>query len=122
MMVARDIYASSVSRAMHLLPGNNPIEDSRMKIIFVLNALLVKDERFQISFFFCQKYAKHKTAWRVWKQGCIYTAQVAAKNKAHKANDASSWWWNDCMMMWLHEIRLVYTDSYNYLIEYNDLP
>ena len=30
------------------------------------------------------------------------------KNKAHKANDASSWWWNDCMMMWLQEIHLVY--------------
>ncbi len=29
-------------------------------------------------------------------------------NKAHKANDASSWWWNECMMMWLHDIRLVY--------------
>ena len=29
-------------------------------------------------------------------------------NKAHKANDASSWWWNDCTMMWLHEICLVY--------------
>ena len=27
-------------------------------------------------------------------------------NKAHKANDASSWWWNDCMMMWLHETSL----------------
>ena len=25
-------------------------------------------------------------------------------NKAHNANDASSWWWNDCMMVWLHEI------------------
>ena len=24
------------------------------------------------------------------------------------ANGASSWWWNDCMMMWLHEICLVY--------------
>ena len=21
-------------------------------------------------------------------------------NKAHTANDASSWWWNDCLMMW----------------------
>ena len=30
------------------------------------------------------------------------------RNKAHKANDASSWWWTDCMMMWLHEICLVY--------------
>ena len=26
----------------------------------------------------------------------------------HKANDASSWWLNDCMMAWLHEICLVY--------------
>ena len=59
-MVARDIYASSVSRAMHLLPGNNPIEDSRMKIIFVLNALLVKDERFQISFFFVRNMRSTK--------------------------------------------------------------
>ena len=28
------------------------------------------------------------------------------ENKAHKANDASSWWWNDCMMMWLHDTSL----------------
>ena len=27
-------------------------------------------------------------------------------NKAHKANDASSWWHNDCMVTWLHEIIL----------------
>ena len=33
---------------------------------------------------------------------------ICALNKAHKANDASSWWLNDCMMMWLHEICLVY--------------
>ena len=28
------------------------------------------------------------------------------RNKAHKANDASSWWWNDCVMTWLHQILL----------------
>ena len=45
------------------------------------------------------------------KLATITTIQIPAgnaPNKAHKAKDASSWWWNDCMMMWLHEIRLGY--------------
>ena len=37
-------------------------------------------------------------------------------NKAHKANDASSWQWMDRMMTWLHEIL----DSFNYLFEIID--
>ena len=36
-------------------------------------------------------------------------------NKAHKANNASSGW-NDCLMMWLHEI----STSFNYLLENDD--
>ena len=41
---------------------------------------------------------------------------VSHLNKAHTANDASSRWWNDCMMMWLYEIRLVYL-LYNFLLK-----
>jgi len=39
--------------------------------------------------------------------GSDFQARGCCKNKAHKANDASSWWWNDCMMMWLHETSLI---------------
>ena len=38
----------------------------------------------------------------------VVIALIQLRNKAHKANDASSSWWNDCMIIWLHEIRLVY--------------
>ena len=37
-------------------------------------------------------------------------------HKAHKANDASSWWWNDCMMMlsynssWLTLLKSIFTE------------
>ena len=29
-------------------------------------------------------------------------------NKAHKANDASSCWWNYCVMTWLHDSFWLY--------------
>ena len=34
----------------------------------------------------------------------LYYISLHSSNKAHRANDASSRWWNDCMMMWLYEI------------------
>ena len=38
--------------------------------------------------------------------------------KAHKANNVSSWWWDDCMVMWLHEtlsfaIKIIYFPVFN---------
>ena len=34
-----------------------------------------------------------------YRQACMtYANWLLLKNKAHEANDASSWWWNDCMM------------------------
>ncbi len=36
--------------------------------------------------------------WEKW-WGCLFLL-----NNAHKANDASSYWRNDCMLTWLHEI------------------
>ena len=37
---------------------------------------------------------------------------MAKKNKAHKANDASSWWRNDCMTTWLLKDQLTIRPSY----------
>ena len=44
--------------------------------------------------------------WTLWANccSCFRTVRVPFNgNKAHTANDASSWWWNDCMMIRLQE-------------------
>ena len=48
---------------------------------------------------------------------CLWIYRVHP-NKAHNANDASSWQWMDRMMTWLHEIL----DLINHLLETIDFP
>ena len=54
---------------------------------------------FLISAWIMSLWVRSSLVWIVLTESCL--------NKAHKANDASSWLWNDCMMIWLHDIRLV---------------
>ena len=44
------------------------------------------------------------TYWWIWDQDTVFRQTL--KNKAHKANNASAWWHNDCKLTWLHEIIL----------------
>ena len=56
----------------------------------------------------------HTPSWSVirndGKYNCLWEinelknkTMTGWRNKAHKANDASSWWHDNCMVTWLHE-------------------
>ena len=38
--------------------------------------------------------------------------EMSLENKASKANDASSNWWNDCMVTWLLRLALIHWNSW----------
>ena len=77
------------------------------------------EQGWAIQYWYCIAYPKldHFGISQYWLHlpiQCQYN-----ENKAHKANDASSCWWNYCMMTWLHDSFWLFVRKYQFFLVFD---
>ena len=98
----------SMSITYHALTTSSPTDRGTDGHTLLRSCFVVTTDREDHSLRTRSIYFKALGIWKKVGPSCHRYVLRIYGNKAHKANYASSWWWNDCIMMWLHEIRLEY--------------